>query len=306
MWNLHRIMGYLLVFSLLFTDISFVKAADHSEISTRNTLLLRKIGDQFLRAIGDNSSRLLPVENEKEGSYHINFENQFAFLPDSLAQVVTRIGRTGELPDRYALIVTETKSGEIVYGFTSSDIKKGTVPCVGRALPKSNYTLAMFISPVTEGLMSNKASIILLASIFFVIVLFAGSLYYVRMNKRRLKTSLTATKNNAHLPGTIALGNYTFHPDRRLLIIDQERMVLTAKEFTLLKILTKKVNQVIDRSCLLKEGWEDEGVITGRSLDVYVSKLRKKLQKDPLIKITNFHGRGYALEVQMEELPGIH
>lgn len=58
---------------------------------------------------------------------------------------------------------------------------------------------------------------------------------------------------------------------------------------------TSASNLVIDRNQLLKEGWEDEGVITGRSLDVYVSKLRKKLEKDPAVSIANIHGKGYRL-----------
>ncbi|NBP70070.1 MAG: winged helix family transcriptional regulator [Cytophagia bacterium] len=58
------------------------------------------------------------------------------------------------------------------------------------------------------------------------------------------------------------------------------------------------MNEPITRDQLLKEGWEDEGVIVGRSLDVFISKLRKKLIKDPKVQITNIHGIGYKLEVQ--------
>jgi DNA-binding response OmpR family regulator len=47
---------------------------------------------------------------------------------------------------------------------------------------------------------------------------------------------------------------------------------------------------------LLKRVWEDEGVITGRSLDVFISKLRKKLKNDPSVQIVNVHGKGYKLE----------
>jgi DNA-binding response OmpR family regulator len=48
---------------------------------------------------------------------------------------------------------------------------------------------------------------------------------------------------------------------------------------------------------LQKEVWEDEGVIVGRSLDMFISRLRKKFEKDPLVKIVNIHGKGYRLDI---------
>ncbi|GEP90692.1 Transcriptional regulatory protein, C terminal [Chitinophaga terrae (ex Kim and Jung 2007)] len=98
----------------------------------------------------------------------------------------------------------------------------------------------------------------------------------------------------------ISIGNYQFIPTKGLLVYDSENISLTAKERTLLNIFLKQVNQVIDRNLLLKEGWEDEGVITGRSLDMYVSKLRKKLQKDASISIKNVHGKGYSLNIDQD------
>lgn len=57
------------------------------------------------------------------------------------------------------------------------------------------------------------------------------------------------------------------------------------------------MNTVVKRDELVKRVWEDQGVFVGRSLDTYISKLRKKLQEDDSIKITNIHGIGYKLEV---------
>ena len=57
-------------------------------------------------------------------------------------------------------------------------------------------------------------------------------------------------------------------------------------------------NQVVKREELTKKVWEDNGVIVGRSLDTYISKLRKKLQQDETIKLTNVHGIGYKLEIK--------
>ena len=70
------------------------------------------------------------------------------------------------------------------------------------------------------------------------------------------------------------------------------------KECELLSIFIAQPNQIIKRETLSKRVWEDHGVVVGRSLDTYISKLRKKLQEDQSIKLTNVHGVGYKLEVE--------
>ena len=59
----------------------------------------------------------------------------------------------------------------------------------------------------------------------------------------------------------------------------------------------QRFGELIPREKLLQEVWINEGVITGRSLDMFVSKLRKKLSSDPELRITNVHGKGYKLEI---------
>ncbi|MGB1041616.1 MAG: helix-turn-helix domain-containing protein, partial [Flavobacteriales bacterium] len=62
-------------------------------------------------------------------------------------------------------------------------------------------------------------------------------------------------------------------------------------------IFAESPNQIVKREELTKRVWEDNGVFVGRSLDTYVSKLRKKLNSDESIKLTNVHGIGYKLEI---------
>ena len=73
---------------------------------------------------------------------------------------------------------------------------------------------------------------------------------------------------------------------------------LSKKECELLAIFIAKPNQIIKRDELTKKVWEDNGVFVGRSLDTYISKLRKKLKDDTSIKLTNVHGIGYKLEIE--------
>ena len=80
-----------------------------------------------------------------------------------------------------------------------------------------------------------------------------------------------------------------------------EVITLTDKECKILELLNRNFGELIPRETLMQEVWISEGVITGRSLDMFVSKLRKKLSSDPELRITNVHGKGYKLEI-----PGIH
>ncbi len=92
-------------------------------------------------------------------------------------------------------------------------------------------------------------------------------------------------------------GEFLFYVDQNKLIKQQDEIVLSTKECQLLEILSENINGVVKREELTKKVWEDKGVIVERSLDTYISKLRKKLKSEPNIRITNIHGVSYKLEV---------
>jgi DNA-binding response OmpR family regulator len=79
---------------------------------------------------------------------------------------------------------------------------------------------------------------------------------------------------------------------------DKRIQELTNKEAKLLKLFCVNQNQVISRDAIQKSIWEDEGYFVGRSMDVFISRLRKLLKDDPNVTITNVHGVGYKLEVR--------
>jgi DNA-binding response OmpR family regulator len=95
----------------------------------------------------------------------------------------------------------------------------------------------------------------------------------------------------------LTLGPVLFDAKNRKLIIDKKTIDLTGTETRLLLIFALSPNETIERSRLQKEIWEDEGVIVGRSLDMFISKLRKKLELDPNINIVVIRGKGYKLEI---------
>jgi hypothetical protein len=97
------------------------------------------------------------------------------------------------------------------------------------------------------------------------------------------------------LPASPALGAYLFDVRGRRLLLGNDVTTLTDKECKVLELLHQNFDELVPRETLLEEVWIKEGVITGRSLDMFVSKLRKKLSGDPGLSITNVHGKGYRL-----------
>ena len=91
------------------------------------------------------------------------------------------------------------------------------------------------------------------------------------------------------------IGLFTFDSDKRLLIKDGDIQKLTTKESQLLKLLAKNKNEVLDRQAALRAIWGDDNYFNGRSMDVYIAKLRKMLKEDEAIEIMNVHGKGFKL-----------
>jgi DNA-binding response OmpR family regulator len=98
--------------------------------------------------------------------------------------------------------------------------------------------------------------------------------------------------------GVYTLGKYTFDSANHELRIDNERIGLTTKEVELLRVLYSHKNQLITREKTLKAVWGSDNYFIGRSMDVFITKLRKYLKDDPDISIVNVHGTGFRLEVK--------
>jgi len=95
----------------------------------------------------------------------------------------------------------------------------------------------------------------------------------------------------------IPLGNYTFNHPKQSLQYRDEIILLTHRESELLFHLSQKKNEVLDRTFILNKLWGDDDFFNARSMDVFISKLRKKLSKDENIQIINIRGFGYKLTI---------
>jgi two-component system, OmpR family, response regulator len=96
-------------------------------------------------------------------------------------------------------------------------------------------------------------------------------------------------------PREFSIGKYLFDYNKQRLSIGDAEVKLTTKENELMYLLCKNKNGVMERTFALKAVWGDDNYFNGRSMDVYIAKLRKYLKDDPKVEIINVHGRGFKL-----------
>ena len=101
--------------------------------------------------------------------------------------------------------------------------------------------------------------------------------------------------------GNLSVGDFQLDFNNQLLKFNGADTRLTNKEARLLKMLIQHKNSVVERDIMMKTIWENDGYFVARSMDVFISKLRKYLQADPKVQIRNVHGVGYRLEEQVEQ-----
>ena len=96
----------------------------------------------------------------------------------------------------------------------------------------------------------------------------------------------------------VFIGQSIFDTRHQTISIGENQQKLTFREAKLLELFCQHKNELLERDFILKNVWEDEGVLVGRSVDVFVSRLRKILKNDASLKITNVHSRGYRFETE--------
>jgi len=117
----------------------------------------------------------------------------------------------------------------------------------------------------------------------------------------RLKAILRRTKNQTLTnsdQNNFSIGEYKFDFNLQKLEVNGKAQKLTTREAELLKLLCINVNDVLDRTFALKSIWHDDNYFNGRSMDVYIAKLRKYLKEDSNLEIVNVHGKGFKLLVK--------
>lgn len=279
--------GGLILLAVAIVSTSWIFGSGDDQSSAMRGIALRKIGHEVLLQAGDSTSRVLPVQKLSDEWYQVGFDRAFTFKSDSLVSIVQRSLQYDKHLPGYMVHVKSRDSGKEVYGFAVANNTRNTViPCRGRVQPKGDYLIELQWN--NEDVVSmRKAPLIAGLSVLAFIGLVVTSPFRIR---RRGTAALQEPSD------IMMIGRTSYHPTKGQLLFDGMVTELTPKENRLLRILADHRGEIVERTRLQKELWEDEGVIVGRSLDVFISRLRKKMEHDKSIELKNIHGKGYRLE----------
>ena len=284
----------LLLFVLASVFPLLANGASEEVVEEKHTMVvMRMIGHEVLKELGDHESRIMPIKKQGE-QYKIPFEFEFGFDPADIVSIIEQVMADAGINAGYLVEIEQSEKGEVVHAFSSDP---NLIPCGGRILPVDNYNLLITLladgGPAATGTIGSAlpypgvAETNPLQSALFLVPLliligFAG--FFIRQ-----KTP------PAPDPDLISIGASRFDKKNMTLTFENQSVELSNKESELLTLLHSFANAPLEREFILRKVWGDEGGYVGRTLDVFISKLRKKLEADTSVKIVNIRGVGYKL-----------
>ncbi|MBK8626738.1 MAG: helix-turn-helix domain-containing protein [Saprospiraceae bacterium] len=272
------------VIIFLFTIITSNAQSTDMELK----VVMRSIGNKVLWALGDSTSRVLPIKVSDEGDiYTISFDKSININSDSLYDIVTKELKRAQVFN-FVAELKQCQTNDVVLAFIHYNPNDSIQPCRGRETPFDCYQIVISVAQGTSNIKTYLG-------LLFVTIL--GLTFYYQ--RKKIKSN---SKNEPLLESKsmekITIGQFTFLIFEQQLVRDGVIIDMTEKEVKLLRLFLMSINQVLSREQLMAEIWGESGVmVISRNIDVLVSKLRKKLSTDESIKITNVHGVGYRLEV---------
>lgn len=247
-------------------------------------LALRRTADGLLRLSGDSTSRIPAVEQVTAGIWRLRLEKPFDYekLPGLLQASFDQYG----ILSTYEVAIRRCTDGTIDLGYHQLDfLTNDFVPCGTRSMPEGcHYLELIFLENAGRGIFWTAMSSLLL--------LISGAWAGFALS-RRMKNKV---RENVVPGDTLEFGRSMLDVGAQILICNGIREKLTFRETKLLRLFAANLHRLLERDFILREVWADEGVLVGRSLDVFVSRLRKKLAPDPSLAIVAVHGVGYRLE----------
>ena len=289
-------IGLLLV-GLLFTQfvqsVSTKKEAEGDAFAQHVNLALRRTAHTLLRGQGDSTSRIAPVQQLSANTFAIRLEKSFAY--DQIPVVLQESLQGHKIDTPYTVAVLDCDKGVVQLGYSYFDLNTPEgVACNGRVQREGCHTLQVtFESPLAA---ASSGDLWWAGALGFLLAGLGGLVWY-RAAALKVPLEVSAEEPEGEKE-RLQFGQTLFFPADQSITVAGQSQSLTYRETKLLRLFAIHPNQLLERDFILKAVWEDEGIIVGRSVDVFVSRLRKLLQNDPTLRIASVHGVGYRLEVR--------
>jgi DNA-binding response OmpR family regulator len=167
---------------------------------------------------------------------------------------------------------------------------------LGKDIRKINQNVPIIFA-TAKAMMEDKASAYDLGGDDYITKPFRIEELLLRINALLKRVTSNDVTQNEPAQTQFQIGKYTFDYTTQLIHFEGKQQKLSTKEAELLQLLCIKKNTVLTREEALLSIWHDDNYFNGRSMDVFLSKLRKYLKEDPKVEILNVHGKGYKLLV---------
>lgn len=268
--------------------VGFAVKAKSSHFSEKVNLALRRTAHHLLKSSGDSTSHIEPVKVLDENIFIVRLNKNFNY--DKLPKLLEESFKIHQIDDNYDVSVLNCQNGGLELGYNYLDFKKNKdVACTGRKQDKMCYDLRVNFTEKSVQTASKPLWLVPLWGLFLV-----GFLY---VNRKKSCTAIEPLVNAETIRSVkINFGNSILDFSNQLLNSGNIQYNLTYREAKLLKLFVMNANQLLERDFILKSVWEDEGITVGRSLDVFVSRIRKMLVNDEQVQIITSHGVGYKLQ----------
>jgi hypothetical protein len=268
------------------------------DFSQKVNLALRQTAHRLLKQAGDSTSRIAPIKQTQENTYLVELGHSFNY--DSLPTFLQKSFVERGIQDKYEVAVWDCSVRQLILGYTSVDVSKNKdIPCQGRDQTAGCLNFTVTFTEQTSFWAKNMGIWFILGGLF--LSAFAASAYFFFLNSKKKEKAKeeTTLENNIQIDEThlLQVGKSVFDTRNQTFTTDAIVQKLTSRESKLLQLFCKHPNELLDRDFILKSVWEDEGVLVTRTVDVFISRLRKILKDDESLKITNVHSRGYRFEV---------
>lgn len=275
----------IMIIVILVSAVAFINKKNENP-EKHLEVVLRNLGHQLLLTAKDSTSRVLPVKKLNENTYQVSFQNDFSFVSDTLISLVQRAFKKNALSTAYIVSLKNCKQNETVFAFEINGQAGDLTGCRGRKLEVGCYIIEI------DFLKTDQFNFFWLLLLIIPLSLVG---FYVK-NKFRKKEEKDSISDTTDF---IQLGSFKFYPGNNVLKMENNNITLSEKETKALKIFAENINHIVEREKLMKEIWEDKGIVViSRNVDVLVSKLRKKLIDDNSIKFINVPGRGYKFIIE--------
>ncbi len=276
-------------------------------------LALRRTADGLLRAVGDTSHRVPPVAQLDNGVWQVRIDTLFEY--DALPSLLQTALEQYQITQPYTVAVRSCNDSVIVLGYHHLDllnlnpvppdvVNDVNIPCKGRVLPEGCYVVEVrFLEKK-----GNWPALAIKNSILLLVLGLLGGYWLAQWRKQVLAkkalakqatssaTAASTTENTS--TNWVSFGQCRLDPVAQVLECVGIQHTLTYREAKLLRLLASHPGELLERDAIIQQVWADEGILVGRSVDVFISRLRKKLVADTSVSIVAVHGIGYRLVIE--------